>query len=146
LIASLNGLLGTLTGFVRLLWHDNYRSGHPLIDRQHQGLFDKANELLAAVIDGRPSNAAAGLIKELLADVTTHFADEEQVLRAIDFPGVAEHEGRHRALVEKAQRLAAQFAEGSLALGDLFSFLAYDLVAIHMLAEDRMFFPYIQTD
>jgi len=146
LIASLNGLLGTLTGFVRLLWHDNYRSGHPLIDRQHQGLFDKANELLAAVIDGRPSNAAAGLIKELLADVVTHFADEEQVLRAIDFPGVAEHEGRHRALVEKAQRLAAQFAEGSLALGDLFSFLAYDLVAIHMLAEDRMFFPYIQTD
>ncbi len=144
LIAGLNGLLGTMTGFVRLLWHDNYRSGHPLIDRQHQGLFDKANELLAAVVAGRPSDAAAGLIKELLAEVETHFADEERVLRAINFPGVADHEGLHRALIEKAQRLVGQFADGSLALGDLFSFLAYDLVAIHMLSEDRKFFPYIQ--
>jgi len=126
---------------VQLVWRRQYESGFQRIDDQHKAIFTKANVLLDAVIDERPEAEIAALISDLNADVVAHFADEEDAFLAAGFEGAEDHAGLHRMLVDKALQLSMAYSAGTLALGDLFSFLVYDVAAKHMLVQDRKFFP-----
>lgn len=128
---------------VRLVWRDAYNCGHPLLDAQHQTLFALANELLAAAIDGLAKKAVHAIIRKLLAHAVRHFADEETVQRECGYPDVEGHHRLHEELVQKALKLEQDFLAGELGVAQLFEFLAYELVARHMLAADREFFPYL---
>jgi len=131
--------------FVQLVWHAAYKSGNEVIDREHQGLFNDANELLAAILSGRPADEVKILIDTLTRDVVKHFQDEIAILATAGYPGVAEHAAIHRALVDDAAMLVDRFHAGTLGIGELFNFLAHDLVAKHMLGADREFFPYLES-
>jgi len=127
--------------FVELTWRVPFESGHPLIDVQHRNLFDQANKLLTAVISGRPKAELAELVDALIGDVVEHFRDEEAVLTAAGYAGAKDHAAIHDGIVERAVTLVDQFHAGTLDLGTLFQFLAYDVIAAHMLGADRDFFP-----
>ena len=129
---------------VQLTWRAAYESGNEVIDRQHRALFGQANKLLSAVLTGLQSREVSALLDLFLADVAQHFQDEEAIIRAAGYPGAAEHAGLHRELIEKAASLAERYRAGTLSLGDLFQYLAYDVVARHMLSTDRDFFPCLE--
>lgn len=131
--------------FVQLVWYKSYESGNEVIDREHQGLFDDANELLAAILSGRPADVVKTLVDTLTRDVVKHFQDEEAILVAAGYPGVAEHAAIHRKLADDAAMLVGRFHAGTLGIGELFNFLAHDLVAKHMLGADREFFPHLES-
>ena len=133
-------------GFVRLNWRRAYACGHAVIDRQHRGLFDDANGLLTAVLSARPTEEVASLVDKLMRDVVRHFADEEAIVTTAGWPGATEHAAIHRGLVEKAGTLVSHFQAGTLGIGELFQFLAQDLVALHILRVDREFFPLLGED
>ncbi|OIN92772.1 MAG: hypothetical protein AUJ20_06180 [Comamonadaceae bacterium CG1_02_60_18] len=131
-------------GLLHLSWHAAYECGHPVIDEQHRGLFADANQLLAAVLSARPKAEVATLVNALVAHVVQHFKDEEGIIRAAGYPGFAAHATIHRALVDKAVALVKHFDADTLSVGELFQFLARDVVANHMLGADRQFFAYLQ--
>lgn len=126
--------------FVRLVWHPAYECGNRVIDGQHQALFEHANKLITAILSGRSKEDLTALIDALIAAVVEHFKDEEAILHAANFPGAVEHAGIHRKLTHRAGELAGRFHDGTLAVGEVFQFLAHDVVARHMLQEDRKFF------
>ena len=130
--------------FVQLSWHPAYECGHSLVNEQHQALFNDANNLLAAILSERPADEVAALIDVLIRDVVQHFKDEEVIFTAAGFPGAAEHADIHRGLVDSAVVLVDRFHAGTLAIGELFQFLAHDVVARHMLGADREFFHYLE--
>ena len=132
--------------FVQLVWHRAYECSQAVIDDQHRELFAHANRLLAAILSARPAGEVAGLIDGLIGNVAGHFHDEEAILAQAGYPGTAEHAAIHRQLVARATDLAGQFKAGTLGFGDLFQFLAHELVARHMLGADREFFPYFAGD
>ena len=132
-------------GFVQLSWHAAYECGQPVIDAQHQGLFRDANQLLAAILDKRPAEEVATLIDQLINHVVQHFQDEEVLITAAGFPGAEEHAAIHRSLVDKAADVTNRFHAGTLSVGELFQFLAHDVVARHMLGADREFFPFLRA-
>ncbi|MEI6285339.1 MAG: diguanylate cyclase [Bacillota bacterium] len=131
--------------FVRLIWHANNESGHKTIDRQHRKLFEVINELLSAVIEQREKTECYSLIDMLLLDVINHFNDEEEILAAADYPFIDEHRAAHEQLVNKLAELSEMFMNDRLTLGELFSFLAYDVVAQHLMLEDKKYFPNIHN-
>ena len=131
--------------FVNLSWHGAYECGNALIDEQHRGLFNDANNLLGAILSGRPKDEVAALIDRLISDVVKHFKDEEAIFTAAGYPGAKEHAAIHRRLVDDATNLVNRFQAGTLAIGELFQFLAHDVVARHMLGADREFFPYLTS-
>ena len=135
---------GVDTGFIRLHWRKIYESGHPLIDRQHRALFDHADNILIAVIANQPADEVGPLIAALLAEVGTHFRDEEQIMRDSGYPGLDNHAGIHRKLHERANALSEKFSRNALPLGELFDFLANAVIAHHMLTEDRKLFAYLR--
>lgn len=128
---------------VQLVWHGSYECGNEVIDREHRALFDDANELLSAMLSGRPADEVRILVDTLTRDVVKHFQDEMEILVASGYPGVEAHAALHRELVNGVVALVERFHAGTLGIGELFNFLAHDVVAKHLLGADREFFSYI---
>jgi diguanylate cyclase (GGDEF)-like protein/hemerythrin-like metal-binding protein len=131
----------TSASLVQLTWQPNYCCGHALIDSQHRALFGDVNKLFGAELAGRPTAEVDILIDVLIRDVVQHFKDEEAIITAAGFPGVAEHAALHREIVDRAGTVVDRFQAGTIEIGELFQFLANDIVAAHMLRADREFFP-----
>lgn len=128
---------------VRLGWKDSFCSGNQLIDSQHQSLFHLSNELLEAILSARPAAEISPLISRLLVEVSQHFHDEETVLATVNFPAMGQHVAEHAKLLVRARELAEEFKAATLTLGDVFQFLASEVIMRHMLETDREYFPFI---
>jgi diguanylate cyclase (GGDEF)-like protein/PAS domain S-box-containing protein/hemerythrin-like metal-binding protein len=128
---------------VKLLWHSSYASGNTVIDDQHLALIESCNNLLASILADRPKDEVSELLDLLIGDAIQHFEDEERIITASIFPDAGDHAKLHRKLIDTAQVLLCSFHAGSLGIGELFQFLAYDVVAQHMIVEDRKFFPHL---
>jgi len=128
--------------FLRLVWCSDYESGDARIDAEHERLFVTANEVLAAALD----DAGATLLPPLdllIEQCRMHFADEENLLARVAFPELARHAKVHAALLQRAMGLREAFAQGSGDAFALVNFLTRDVVALHILREDRRYFDHL---
>ena len=127
--------------FIKLAWSQAYECGHSKIDSQHHALFDHANILLRAILSHAPKPEIMQQVNTLIAEIRQHFADEGAELRTIAYPDVQHHYELHYQLQERAAQLAERFEKDQLGEGELLHFLAYEVIAQHMLIEDRKYFP-----
>ncbi len=131
--------------YVHLRWKESFNSGNPVLDQEHQALFELVNILLDKVVlrrQDRPGFEAA--FEALIAHVLVHFAHEEAILLASGFDNLAAHAQQHRSLVARARALHQQLHDASdenQAEVQLIKFLVSVLVAGHLLQTDREFFP-----
>lgn len=131
--------------FMQLVWRSAYECGDAVIDDQHRRLFRDANKLFASLLSERGPDEVSALVKSLVGDVVQHFQDEEAIMTMADYPEVAEHAAIHRELLDRATALGGRFERGELDVGDLFQFLAHELVARHILRADREFFEFMSA-
>lgn len=134
-----------LMNFVQLVWHSAYECGNATIDNQHRALFIRINHLLAIMLAGKSAEQISESIDVLIRDVVQHFKDEEAIIEAAGFADAVEHAQQHQHLVAKAGELVGLFHAGKLGFAQLFDFLAHDVIARHMLIEDKKFFPVVQA-
>ena len=132
-----------LVSLAQLVWKVDYCCGSPVIDSQHQLLFQDANNLLEAVLAGHRQEAVCSVITRLLDDVAKHFSDEEQILESINFRERKEHAAEHAGLIKKGTELLLSYKTGTSSVGDMFQFLVYELVQQHMLVSDTKFWNQI---
>ena len=130
---------------VQLVWNADYECGHEAVDRHHKILFNDSNDLLGAIFSGRPADEVAAIVDTLFAHVVRHFRDEEAIITAAGYPGAATHASMHRELVDRAGVLVKAFRAGTGNVGEMFQFLAEDVIAAHLLGADRDFFPYLRN-
>jgi diguanylate cyclase (GGDEF)-like protein/hemerythrin-like metal-binding protein/PAS domain S-box-containing protein len=130
--------------FVKLIWRPAYTSGNALIDEQHRLLLNDTNKLLTAILADRPKSEVSKLIGVLIVDVLKHFKDEEAILHEAEYPDALDHATIHKRIEVRAKALVERFDADSLGSGEIFQFLAHDVVARHMLGEDRKFFQYLE--
>lgn len=124
-----------------LVWRTRYACGEPTIDEQHRELFRLANELLRiSVAEPAPETMLAAW-DALLVHAVEHFAREEEALRSRDYPELERHAESHRRLVARALELRAQEGTRGGSFGAMVDFLCRDLIVLHLLNEDRAFFP-----
>jgi hemerythrin-like metal-binding protein len=119
-------------------------SGNAVMDTQHQGLFDDANDLRATILSGGAVDEVGAILEAMIRDVVEHFRDEEAILAAADYSGTAQHVALHRELANNAATLAGRFRAGELGIGKLFWFLAHHVIAEHMLESDRELIPHLE--
>jgi len=132
------------SNLVRLVWRRAYECGHEVVDHEHKALFGDVNDLLATIVSGRPVRETGAIADTLIRDVARHFQDEESIIAAAGYPRAARHAALHRALVARALILVERFRAGEANMGEIFQFLAHDLIARHILRADRDFFSYLQ--
>jgi len=133
-----------VANFVQLVWRPAFESGDERIDHGHRQLFADANELLGAILSEQSVDRVGVMVDRLIGDVLEHFRDEEAIVAAAGFPGIAEHKVLHAELASKAQKLLEDYRGGRQGVGEVFQFLTYDVVTKHMLGADRQFFAYLR--
>ncbi len=126
---------------LNLIWREIYACGEPAIDDEHRELFQLANRLLRVAIAEPSPESLSGAWGILLAHTVEHFAHEEEILRNRGYPELERHTGLHRNLVARALELRGQVEQGGCDFGLLVDFLVREVVARHLLEEDRAFFP-----
>lgn len=131
--------------FVQLIWHDHYCCGEPRIDAQHQALLEQGNALLTNLLAGRRAPELALAARQLLDEVAQHCRDEEQVLEAAGYPDLDRHRAEHAALLRKAENVLARLEKGVGSMAHLIEFLAYEVIALHMLGADREYAAHLDA-
>lgn len=131
------------TGLIHLQWSKRYESGSQIIDSQHHQLFQISNMLLSALISGETKDDCAKILDTLTRHVEKHFHDEEEIFRSANYDGADQHTIIHNELISRSLKLADKYKNDSLSLGEVFVFLASEVVHNHMIVEDKKFFKYL---
>jgi hemerythrin len=98
-------------------WTPAIAVGHPVIDQQHQELFKRADELLAAMQEGRAAAQIEKLLAFLRDYVREHFGAEERLMAARAYPKLAAHKAQHAEFQRRFEEDADHFGEkGATAL------------------------------
>ena len=93
-------------------WSKSYSVFVPEIDAQHKNIFRLAEELHQAVVGGAPADQAQAILRELIARGEDHFAREERLMRATNYPGSAWHKGQHDTVRKKVKEFAPRIEGG----------------------------------
>ncbi|MFZ4540003.1 diguanylate cyclase domain-containing protein, partial [Propionivibrio sp.] len=126
---------------VRLTWKAVFACGQQTIDNEHRELLRLSNVLLGKVVmrDEEPEQFDAAF-DALLAHVVEHFAHEEAILHEHAYEHLQEHAQIHQSLVVQALKLRHPGNQAAgVSVGGLVDFLVTEVVARHMLTEDRKF-------
>jgi len=102
---------------MRITFDKNLETGDPEIDSQHRELFDRIDKLLAASREKR-SREEVGQMLTFLGDyVVHHFAAEERMMAASNYPEIEAHRGEHQRFVQEFGILYKEFkSEGPTTL------------------------------
>jgi len=88
-------------------WTTSFETGHPVLDQQHKQLLGALDDLEGrmhgdAETGGEKTLAAC---KEFRGLVDKHSADEEDILRQSDFPGLRRHMEGHAQASEQIEKV-----------------------------------------
>ncbi|CAK0780188.1 two-component system, cell cycle response regulator [Gammaproteobacteria bacterium] len=126
---------------LRLTWHESYKCGEPTIDLEHFELFRLANLLIESAFTREDDPDKFGdALEKLFSNIVRHFADEEAILAQHHYLGLDAHTHAHQVLIAHALQLRDSAAAGGVGIGKLVEFLAEEVVAQHLLREDRKFY------
>jgi hemerythrin len=90
-------------------WTPSLAVGHPTIDAQHQELFRRVDELLAAMSSGKPAEEVGRCLQFVDDYCSEHFSAEERLMREKRYPGLAAHVAAHGVFVKDFQVVAESF-------------------------------------
>lgn len=126
-----------------LAWDSRYSVGVKSIDGQHSVLFGLVNDLHAAMMKGQAQSMTGPLLRKLVDYTKTHFAAEEKMLTAAKYPGLTDHQAKHRDLIKQVTEFVARFDKGEVTVNlDLLNFLRNWLVN-HIQKVDREYGPWL---
>jgi hemerythrin-like metal-binding protein len=124
-----------------MTWDKKYSVGVKAIDSQHSVLFKLINDLHDAMLKGEAKSMTGTLLKKLADYTQTHFVEEEKMMEAANYAGLAAHQAMHRELIKKVEGYSARFERGEATLNlHLMNFLR-DWLTKHILDVDHQYGP-----
>ncbi|HEY0847120.1 MAG TPA: hemerythrin domain-containing protein [Noviherbaspirillum sp.] len=93
-------------------WDQNMALGVPEIDTAHRAFLDELGELL-----NLPDDKFGPAFLEMIGKVECDFREEEQLMEAIDYPGLQGHCEQHARVLGALHHVAPHVMGGDIALG-----------------------------
>jgi hemerythrin-like metal-binding protein len=126
---------------LQVAWRSSFEIGHDVIDRQHRRLLNLGNELNGALLQHKPREDVELMLDVLVTDVGTHLKQEDELTGGNGTPQWRRVREAHRALLAAAVDMRDRYRAGDASAGELVGFVAYDLIAMHVVKEDLRFAP-----
>lgn len=92
-----------------MVWSDTYKVNLPVVDEQHERLFDLVNELYDSVVRGDEQYALGNILDELINYTVYHFDTEEKMFESYHYPKLEEHKKEHVDLTKQVLSLQEKF-------------------------------------
>lgn len=107
------------------VWDDSYKTGHAMVDTQHQGVFKMVNELHAAIVKEKGKEPLMPTLEKLAKYRVEHFLCEEILMNQVQYPARGAHKEKHDHLTSEVKELVEKYRTGKAVLTiTLSSFLA----------------------
>ena len=90
-------------------WTPALSVGVEMIDEQHKTWFDKAEKLFEAGRNRQAKEFIGELLEFLDSYTKKHFADEEQYMLSINYPGYEAQKKAHDSFIEKLAQLKEEY-------------------------------------
>ena len=119
-------------------------SGIEMIDRDHELLMSICNELFETQNRLGAHDQIEALLKRLLNHLEQHFKSEEDFHRGAGYHKAQSHQEEHRDLLIKTRSLMGKHKNGILSFGDLYKFIALEVVKEHLEIQDKDFHTFIK--
>lgn len=127
-------------------WTEGLSVGVMEIDDQHKELFDRVNQLVQAMSQGKGKSEIDGVVSFLEEYVVTHFQTEEQLMISSRYPGYSEHKTQHAAFAESFKSIKAGIGGGigSLTVIQLHRSVV-DWLTSHIARSDKAFGAFLNS-
>ena len=125
-----------------LIWQETYNVGIEKFDKQHKQLVSYINILYNVINSNEKQKVVGELIAKLIEYSETHFLDEEDLLKKIEYPEYSDHKIVHKKFIKTVKDFQDRFVKGdSFVSKDLLYFLQRWLIK-HILEEDKKYSGY----
>ena len=94
-------------------WSEAMSLGEPLLDADHKCLIGLINRLHESFQDGTGSDVLDDIFDGLIAYIEFHFAREEKVIEACDYPGAKAHQEEHAEFTQHIYDLRDRHVRGT---------------------------------
>ena len=126
-------------------WKEEYSVDHSEIDTQHKKLFQLADDLHQAMMQGKGNAGLSNILNDLIEYTKHHFACEERLMQKHQYPDFAKHKALHDELTGRVLDFQKAFAAGRTAMSiDLLKFLK-DWLSHHIGETDRKVAIYLKS-
>ena len=120
-----------------IIWDGELATGHDRMDRDHRRAILLINHLADGIENRKGNDFFELLLSEIVRHTKEHFAAEELVMTANDYPDLLRHQAEHKLLIKQADNLKDWLRWGpSVECISLLDFFEYALV-IHILSADK---------
>lgn len=120
----------------KIEWSDDYSIGVAKIDKQHKELINLFERLRLSITRGLQNPEVGFVLKDLVKYTQTHFNDEEEIMREIDYKEFDRHVKLHRDLLNNVASILKNLKTDDTYTGlDLMKFLK-SWIYEHMIRED----------
>jgi hemerythrin-like metal-binding protein len=134
--------LGIARSLFRFQWRPGYSVGVEEFDIAHRDIFERVRALHETwAVTGDLASLEEGLVK-LGEVVRAHYANEEERMAAVGYPGLEEHRRIHVVILEDARAAIARMRAGLEDPDELFAAIK-DRLLEHSLLLDRQYMPYL---
>ncbi len=116
-----------------------------LFDLQHQHLFKLIDRLETAMREGRGKQQMEEFLSDVADYAWEHFATEEAVMKAYDFPGRQTHTQEHRQAEAMVAKFRDQAASGDPALSVHVLHSLKEWVSRHVQGTDKMYTEFLNA-
>ncbi|WP_142847905.1 bacteriohemerythrin [Telmatospirillum sp. J64-1] len=125
-------------------WRPEYSVGNMVLDFDHQTLINIINHLQSTVDQKAGPDEIGRVIDNMVNYIETHFAREEEIMKAADFPDFVEHVAKHREIEKTARDIATLYKKdpSTINVDEVMEFLRNWLTQ-HILRSDKQYMPYI---
>lgn len=126
-----------------LEWNDRLSVNIREIDAQHHELVDMVNRLHDAMKSGKAESILTQIVSEMKKYAAEHFATEERLFKAHNYPDAEAHRAEHTAFVAKVVQVEKDLQSGKCAMSmDILNFLSNWLVN-HIKGTDKKYSPFL---
>lgn len=126
-------------------WSDEFSLQIPSIDEQHRQLLGVLDALHHAVTVAADRDHLQGLLRRFSSLATYHFAYEEALFTAHDYPSADEHKQEHRDLVGRLRKLRGRLRAAEAVREDEFIGFLNEWLMLHILGSDRAYATHLQA-
>ena len=126
-------------------WTDVYTVKIAVVDSQHKVLVDLINELHQAMVARRGKESLGGVLARLVKYTKSHFAAEEGILQANQYPDLVNHKAEHERFTQTIVDFQGRFQRNEVAITiDLMDFLK-NWLSKHILGVDKKYVPHLSA-
>ena len=89
-------------------WTEDLSVDNKTIDSQHRELFDRINDLVAAIKQKTCKYKIGDVIKFLDDYIVFHFGEEEKIMLKHGYPGYQEHKAQYKIFLDNFEKLKVE--------------------------------------